>query len=85
MTFYYINLQNIKDNYEILENGVYLKNNINDTSFECYTSLTFKLYGDSDFVGIVKLPFRTKNFKAIEKNGVMNTNMFILCEKLNIT
>ena len=85
MSYYYINLSNIHDNYTILENNLYVKNNITDASFECFTLSNFKLYGDSDFVGVIKIPFRTKNFKAIEKNGVMNTNMFILCEKLNIT
>jgi hypothetical protein len=85
MSYYYINLTNIHNNYTIFEDKLYVKNNINDASFECFTLSNFKLYGDSDFVGVIKIPFRTKNFKAIEKNGVMNTNMFILCEKLNIT
>lgn len=84
MSYYYINLSNIHDNYTIFEDKLYVKNNINDVSFECYTVSNFKLYGDSDFVGIVKLPLKIKNFKSISKNGVLMTNMIILCEKLNI-
>ena len=58
--------------------------NENETIFECYVLSNFKLHGDSDYVGVVKIPSKNINFKSCVKNGVLRTNMIKLCERIDI-